>query len=52
MALLMVRALPIKDFASIKDVGTKDTFDFDWSNAKEQNYNITKRYGSLCCERG
>ncbi|MDR4060517.1 MAG: Ig-like domain-containing protein [Slackia sp.] len=42
-----------KDFASIKDVGTKDnSFDFDWSNAKEQNYNITKRYGSLAVSAG
>ena len=42
-----------KDFASIKDVGTKDnSFDYDWSNAKEQNYNITKRYGSLTVSAG
>ena len=42
-----------KDFASIKDVGTKDnSFDFDWSNAKEQNYNITKRYGTLAVSAG
>lgn len=42
-----------KDFASIKDVGTKDnSFDFDWSNAKEQNYNIDKRYGSLAVSAG
>ena len=42
-----------KDFASIKDVGTKDnSFDFDWSNAKEQNYNITKRYGFLAVSAG
>ena len=42
-----------KDFASIKDVGTKDnSFDFEWSNAKEQNYNITKRYGSLAVSAG
>ena len=42
-----------KDFASIKDVGTKDnSFDYDWSNAKEQNYNITKRYGSLAVSTG
>ncbi|WP_303050674.1 Ig-like domain-containing protein [uncultured Slackia sp.] len=42
-----------KDFASIKDVGTKDnSFDYDWSNAKEQNYNINKRYGSLTVSAG
>ena len=42
-----------KDFASIKDVGTKDnSFDFDWNNAKEQNYNIDKRYGSLTVSAG
>ena len=42
-----------KDFASIKDVGTKDnSFDYDWSNAKKQNYNITKRYGSLTVSAG
>lgn len=42
-----------KNFASIKDVGTKDnSFDFDWSNAKEQNYNITTRYGSLAVSAG
>ncbi len=42
-----------KDFASIKDVGTKDnSFDYDWSNAKEQNYNIAKRYGSLAVSAG
>lgn len=42
-----------KDFASIKDVGTKDnSFDYDWSNAKEQNYSIDKRYGSLTVSAG
>lgn len=42
-----------KDFASIKDVGTKDnSFGFDWSNAKEQNYNISKRYGTLSVSTG
>lgn len=42
-----------KDFASIKNVGTKDnSFDFDWSNAKKQNYNIDKRYGSLSVSTG
>ena len=42
-----------KDFASIKNVGTKDnSFNFDWSSAKEQNYNITKRYGSLAVTAG
>ena len=42
-----------KDFASIKSVGTKDnSFDYDWSNAKEQNYNIDKRYGSLVVSTG
>ena len=42
-----------KDFASIKNVGNKDnSFDFDWSNAKEQNYNIKKRYGSLNVSTG
>lgn len=42
-----------KDFATIKNVGTKENFfDFDWDTAAERNYVITKRFGVLSVTKG